>query len=88
LGSVPQDGDIVVIREWKSAVRYAVRQLPGHVQLISSSPDEAVRLVRGFARTHAVDVWYSEGGSTRLLEAYRPGTVSLARVQGVEVEAV
>jgi hypothetical protein len=60
-----------VTREAASAVHYTVRQLPGVVQFGAASRDEAVRLARNFARKRNVDVWYSEDGTFRLLEAYR-----------------
>lgn len=72
--SAPRDGDLVVTRESPSTVHYTVRQYPGKVQFSASPRDEAVRLARSFAATHAVDVWYSEEGTHRLLEAYRPRT--------------
>jgi hypothetical protein len=73
--SLPQSGDVVVVQESHSDGRYTVRQLPATVQrLISSSRDEAVRIARGFAQKHAVDLWYSEDGTHRLLEVYRPVT--------------
>jgi hypothetical protein len=62
----------MVTRESRSAVRYTVRQHPGNVQFSATPRDEAVRLARIFAQTHVVDVWYSENGTHRLLEAYRP----------------
>ena len=67
----PRDGDVVVTRESRSPITFTIRQLPGDVQLSASSRDEAIRLARGFARKNAVDVWYSEGETLRLLEAYR-----------------
>jgi hypothetical protein len=71
--SVPQDGDVVVTQEPESEVRYTVRQLPATVQQFgSSSRDEAIRLARSFAQGHGVNLWYREGGTFRLLEAYRP----------------
>ncbi|MGE5243039.1 MAG: hypothetical protein ACM3SQ_02290 [Betaproteobacteria bacterium] len=79
-GPVAQDGDIVVTRDPRAAARYSVRQLPGIVQF-SASRDEAVRLARSFARLHAVDVWYSEKGTHRLLETYRTQTAPQARVR-------
>jgi hypothetical protein len=72
--SAPQDGDVLVTREAHSPVRYTVRQLPGSVQFSAAVRDDAVRLARGFGQKHAVDVWYSESGAYRLLEAYRPRT--------------
>jgi hypothetical protein len=72
---MPQDGDVVVTQESESEseVRYTVRQLPATAQQFgSSSREEAIRLARGFAQGHAVDLWYHEGGTFRLLEAYRP----------------
>jgi len=70
--SSPQAGDVVVTREAQSRVHYTVRQLPGIVQFSAPARDDAVRLARSFGRTHRVDVWYSEDGTYRLLEAYRP----------------
>ncbi len=72
-GSAPQDGDVIVTREWQSAVRYTVRQHPGTVQFSATPRDEAVRLAHSFAQKHLVDVWYTENGTHRLREAYRPG---------------
>jgi hypothetical protein len=74
----PQDGDVVVTREARSRVHYTVRQLPGMVQFSAAVRDEAVRLGLGFGQRHAVDVWYSEGGTYRLLEGYRPPTSARA----------
>ena len=72
--SSPQDGDVVVTREVESRVHYTVRQLPGIVQFSAGVRDAAVRLARSFAQRYAVDLWYSEAGTYRLLEAYRPRT--------------
>lgn len=71
-GSTPQDGDVIVTRESRSAVRYTVRQHPGNAQFSAALRDEAVRLAQSFAQKHRLDVWYSENGTHRLLEAYRP----------------
>jgi hypothetical protein len=71
-GALPRSGDVVVVREKHSAVRYTIRQLPATVQQLgASSRDEAIRLARGFAQRHGVDLWHSEDGTYRLLEAYR-----------------
>jgi hypothetical protein len=64
----------VVTREAHSRVHYTVRQLPGLVQFSAGVRDEAVRLARSFGQKHGIDVWYSENGTYRLLEAYRPRT--------------
>jgi hypothetical protein len=69
--SSPQDGDVVVTREAHSRVHYTVRQLPGVVQFSTAVRDEAVRLAQKFGQKHAVDVWYSEAGSYRLVDVYR-----------------
>jgi hypothetical protein len=74
--SSPHDGDVVVTREAHARVHYTVRQLPGIVQFSAAARDEAVRLARSFGQKHVVDVWYSEDGTYRLLEAYRPRTSS------------
>jgi hypothetical protein len=71
-GTAPQDGDVVVTPESRSAGRHELRQHPGTVQFSVSSRDEAVRLARSFARKYAVDVWYSEKGTENLLETCRP----------------
>ena len=72
-GTLPRSGDVIVVREKDSVIRYTVRQLPATgQQLGASSRDEAIRLARGLAQTQAVDLWYSEDGTYRLLEAYRP----------------
>lgn len=68
-------------REAEARVHYVVRQLPGMVQFSSGVRDEAVRLARRFAQEYAVDVWYREGGTYRLLEAYRPRTSTSATVR-------
>lgn len=70
--SVPRDGDIVVTRESKCALRYTVHQVPAVSQQFGSEVrDDAVRLARGFAQAHAVDLWYREDGIYKLLEVYR-----------------
>jgi hypothetical protein len=72
--SAPQHGDVVVTREVQSRVCYTVRQLPGIIQFSAAVRDQAVRLARSFGREHGVDVWYGEGGTYRLLGAYRSRT--------------
>jgi hypothetical protein len=67
----PRDGDVMVTRESRSPIVFTIRQLPGDVQLSASSRDDAIRLARGFAMKNAVDLWYSDGETPRLLEAYR-----------------
>ena len=69
--TLPQASDVVVTQESRSATSYTIRRIPGDVQLSASSRDQAIRLARGFAMKFSVDVWYSEGGSVSLLEAYR-----------------
>jgi hypothetical protein len=83
--SSPRDGDVVVTREAQSLVHYTVRQLPGIVQFSAGLRDEAVRLARSFGQQYGVDVWYSDAGTYRLLEAYRPRTSPRAskRLDGV-----
>jgi hypothetical protein len=74
VASRPQDGDVAVTRELRSAVRYGVRQLPGDVQFVASSRDEGIRIARTFAQKYAVNVWYFEGEADRLIAVYRPST--------------
>jgi hypothetical protein len=71
----------VVTREAHSRVHYTVRQLPGIVQFSTAVRDEAVRLARSFGQKHGIDVWYSDNGTYRLLEAYRPRTSPRASVR-------
>ncbi len=74
-GSDPQDGDLVVTGDTSHSRRYAVRQLPGPVQFTTSTRNEAIRLVRGFARTRRVNIWWcAQNGTGHLLETYRPAT--------------
>jgi hypothetical protein len=80
----PQNGDVVVTREAHSRVHYTVRQYPGIVQFSTGALDDAVRLARGFARRHAVDVWYSEAGASRLLETCRPRSARPDVAEAVE----
>jgi hypothetical protein len=70
----PQHGDLVVTYETRSAARYTVRQHPQDAQLSMALREEAIRLAQGFARTHAVDIWYSENGTEQLLETNRART--------------
>jgi hypothetical protein len=63
----PGDGDVVVTRESRSPIVFTIRQLPGDVRLSASSRDAALRLARGFAMKNAVDLWYSESETLRLL---------------------
>jgi hypothetical protein len=60
---------VLVSRE--SSDRYTVRQLPAAAQLKASSRDGGVQVARGFASKYAVNLWYTEDGGFRLLEAYR-----------------
>ena len=82
--SFPQDGDVVVTREAHSRVHYTLRQVPGIVQFSADVRDEAVRLARMFGQKHAVDVWYGEAGTYRLLEAYRARSSTATRPRQVD----
>ena len=70
----PLDGDVVVASELAPTVCYAVRQVPGASQFSTSVRGEAVRLARGTAAKHAVDLWYCDGQSYFLLEHFRRDT--------------
>jgi hypothetical protein len=61
----------MVARESASSGRYTIRQMPAVIQISAASRDEAVQIARRFAQSHAVDIWYQENASLRLLEAYR-----------------
>ena len=78
--SSPRNGDVVVTRETQSRVHYTLRQLPGIVQFSADVRNEALRLARQFGQKHAVDVWYSEAGTYRLLEAHRSRTTTRTTV--------
>lgn len=67
----PQDGDVIVSRGSGSELKYTVRQVPGVVQFHTSVRDDAIRLARSFAQKATVDLWYSDDGTHRLLEAHR-----------------
>ena len=70
--SGPQAGDVVVMREPGSPVRYSIRQLPADARVSTSSQDLAIGLARMFAELHEVDVWGGEDRHTlHLLDAYR-----------------
>ena len=59
------------------------------VQFSADVRDEAVQLARGFGREHAVDVWYTDRSTYRLLEAYRPRTlVHAAESSAADIERV
>lgn len=81
--SSPQNGDVVVTREAHSHVHFTVCQLPGSVQFSADERDKAERLARGFGRKYAVDVWYSEDETYRLVKAYRPRTSTRTAVRPV-----
>jgi hypothetical protein len=74
---------VVVTREAHLRVHYTVRQLPGIVQFSAAVRDEAVRLARSFGQKYGINVWYSDNGTYRLLEAYRPRRSPSAPVQAV-----
>jgi hypothetical protein len=75
--AVPQNGDLVVARESRAVVVYTLCQVPGVVQVSTAARDEAIRLARGFAQAHGLDVWYAEDGGYRLLEVYRKSTARI-----------
>jgi hypothetical protein len=57
----------------RSVIRFTVRQLPGVAQFGTPSPDFAITVARRHAQRAAVDIWYVEDGTYRLLETYRVG---------------
>lgn len=82
--SAPREGDIVLAREPSTSGRFTVRRHPETAQLRTSSRQDAVRVAHSFAQKHAVDVWYSENGTYRLLEARRPVNAPGAAPREVE----
>ena len=75
--SQPVDGDLVVVRQGNETPAFGVLQMPTNVQFGASTRDEAIRLARSFARTHAVDLWYREKDAYELLEKYRPAAAGV-----------
>lgn len=73
--TTPREGDIVLARDSRSD-RFTLRRHPETAQLRTSSRQDAVRVAHSFAHRHAVDVWDSENGAYRLLEARRPMTAA------------
>jgi hypothetical protein len=70
--SAPQDGDLVLAPDSRTAGRHVIRQAPGIVQLSAATPDEALRLARSCAQRNGVDIWqHSEGAGYQSLETYR-----------------
>lgn len=74
----PENGDIIVTREPTPHLHFTVRRHPDAAPLNAERRDVALDLARSFARYHAVNVWYNENGTERLLEAYRD-TIRTAR---------
>lgn len=72
----PQHGDIVVVHYPVSPIRWMVREMPDVPQFGSSSQDQALRLVRGYAQAHGVDLWSNDSGRIRLIERHRPGSIA------------
>lgn len=72
----PRHGDVVITHDHRSPACFAVRQIPGVAQLSASTREDALRVARAFARKHGLDLWFSEEGTYRLLEAYRIRTLS------------
>jgi hypothetical protein len=68
LRSLAQVDDVVVTRE--PAVGYTVRQA-GVVQRHIAAREDAIQCARRLARLAAVNLWYSQDGAYRFLEAYR-----------------
>jgi hypothetical protein len=69
--TAPQEGDVVVTRESSATVPYTVGQVPDVVQFRASARDLAIRLARNCAQQIAVDLWYREKDTYKLLEANR-----------------
>jgi hypothetical protein len=76
IGVRPQDGDLVVIRMSGADGPFSLQQVPGTAQLRASTRKAAVQLARGFAQSHAVDLWCTDRDTYRLLECYRPRKAS------------
>jgi hypothetical protein len=67
----PRQDDVVVERRMGEAGAFVVRR-PARRSRLEGTRDEAVRLARAFAANALVDLWYLDGSTRRLLEAYRP----------------
>jgi hypothetical protein len=55
----PKEGDIVASRPTARADLFAIGVVPRRTELVPTRYDEAVDIVRTFAREHAVDGWYT-----------------------------
>jgi hypothetical protein len=67
----PSDGDVVVTNLSRIGQGCTIRQVPGLAQFRAPGLEQAFRLVRAFARSRGVDVWYSENGVCRIVESFR-----------------
>jgi hypothetical protein len=55
----PKEGDIIASRPTARADLFAIGVVPRRGELVRTRYDEAVNIVRTFARKHAVDAWYT-----------------------------
>jgi hypothetical protein len=70
-GLMPRRGDVVVEHLDDAEAIYTVGSRRPKTELKATRP-EALRTARSWAAKALVDLWYCEGPSYRLLEAYRP----------------
>jgi len=75
----PRDGDIVITRVCRSPVKFTVCEAPGVAQFQACTRNEAIQLARGYAQRAAVDLWYADDETKRLLEVYRRNSPKQAR---------
>ena len=68
----PLPGDVLVSRIHSSGERYQLSRVPGAGQFTFSTYETALRMARGFAMQHSVDVWYAaEPASPTRIASYR-----------------
>ena len=69
--SRPTHGDIIVAVSGQRPAAYDVRIEPGPPQLTVSGRELVVRRVCEFASRNAVNAWWADDGSFRLLASHR-----------------
>ena len=73
----PLSGDVLISRIDASGERFQLSRYPGIDQFTFATYDLALRMARGFAARHHVDVWYAAdpGAATKVL-SYRSSEIA------------
>jgi hypothetical protein len=72
----PQTGDVVIVRTSDPESPFSIQQVPGGAQFHARTRKDARKTARGFAQTHAIDLWYRDQQRCSVLERHRPPTVT------------